>query len=135
MHRSVPVADVGGVVLEVATPTEEVPVVLEVPPAAIDEPDVVIQPDAVTDAGEPIQAVQHLRALRSRRAVNAPQHAGRKFMNRGREPLTAAAIASTIFELLVGRHGKLSLTCPDMSLVCRRFGPSGQPLLNATVAA
>ena len=51
------VTDVGGVIHEVATPTEVVGVVLEVPSAAVDERLVVIQSEAAAETGELIQAV------------------------------------------------------------------------------
>src|SRR5581483_12437725 len=92
MHRSVPVTDVGDVISEVAAPTEEVRVVLEVPSAAVDELFVVIQSEAIADTGELVQAVQHLRALPGCCAISTPQHSGRKFMNRAREPLAVAVV-------------------------------------------
>ena len=97
-----PITDVGDVINEVATPTEVVRVVLEVPPAAVDELFVVIQSEAVADTGELVQAVQHLRALLGCRAIHTPQHTGRKFMNRIREPVAAAVVSVPISGLLVG---------------------------------
>lgn len=90
------VTNVGGVIHEVATSAEVVRVVLEVPPAAVDELFVVIEPEAVTDTGELVQTVQHFRALLWCRAIRAPQHTGRKLMNRIVEPPPVAAVAVPI---------------------------------------
>ena len=110
MRWSVSVTGVCGVIHEVATPPEVVRVVLEVPPAAVDELRVVIQPEAVTDPGELVQAVQHLRALLGCRAIGTPQHTCRKSMNRIREPAAVAGVARSIIGLRVGCHVPLLLT-------------------------
>jgi hypothetical protein len=85
----------------------KLPVVVEVPPTAFDEFGVVIQSEAIADTRKLIQAVQHLRALRGARAGGAPQHAGRKFMNRGDEPVAVTPVPGAIVGLLTGRrHGR-----------------------------
>ena len=107
MHWSVSVTGVGDVIHEVATPTEEVRVVLEVPSAAVDELFVVIQSEAIADTGELVQAVQHLRALPGCRAISTPQHSGRKLMNRTHEPLAVAVVADPVIRLLDGWHSPI----------------------------
>jgi hypothetical protein len=96
----VPVPNVGGVVHEVSASAEVVRVVLEMPPAAVNELLVVIQSEAVADTGELVQAVEHLRALPGCRAISTPQHAGRKFVDRTREPLAVAVVAGPIIGLM-----------------------------------
>ena len=71
-------------------------VVVEVPPAGLDELGVVINPKASTDASELVQAVQHLGALRGRGAIGTPQHTSRKLVNRVVEPLADLAVAGPI---------------------------------------
>jgi hypothetical protein len=66
----------------VATASEVVRVVVEVPTACLDELRVVMESEASTDTSEVVQVVQHFSALRGRCAVDAPDHAGRELVNR-----------------------------------------------------
>src|ERR1700753_2248502 len=110
---SVSVTDVGGVIGEVPPSAEVMRIVLEVPPAAVDELLVAIQPEAIADFGELVQAVQHLRALSGCRTVVAPQHAARKLMNRIREPPAVAIVADPIIRLTDGRHNLIVAVLPS----------------------
>ncbi|MER7588452.1 hypothetical protein ABTW72_13045 [Micromonospora sp. NPDC127501] len=79
-----------------ATAAEEVRVVIEVPPAGLDELGVVIEPEASTDTCELVQAVQHLGALGRCRAIGTPQHTGRQLVDRTVKPLAITNIAGPV---------------------------------------
>jgi hypothetical protein len=103
----VSVADIGGVIGGVAPPAEVMRIMLEVPPAAVDELVVVIKPEALADLGKLVQVVQHLRALSGCRAVVTPQHADRKLMNRILEQQTATIVADPIIRVPDWRHSPI----------------------------
>jgi hypothetical protein len=99
-----PVADIGRIVHEVITPTEVVRVMPEVPPATLYEVLVVVQFEAVADTSKLIKAVQHLRALPRCRAVSAPEHSGRKLVNRTIKPSAVASVTDPVAWPVSGGH-------------------------------
>lgn len=90
------VTDVRRIVRKVATTAEKVRVVIEVPPAGLDELRVVIEIEASTDPCELVQAVQHLGALVRCRAIGTPQHTGRQRVDRIVKPLAITDIAGPV---------------------------------------
>ncbi|MEU8332842.1 hypothetical protein [Micromonospora sp. NPDC048839] len=79
-----------------ATPAEKVRVVIEVPPAGLEELCVVIEAQPSTETCELVQAVQHLGALGRRRAIGAPQHTGWQLVNRVFKPLSITKVTRPV---------------------------------------
>jgi len=66
----------------VASTTEVVGVVIEIPPALFDEGLVIIQLKPTAQGSEVVQATEHFGAFSGRRAVRTPQNANWKLVQR-----------------------------------------------------